>query len=724
MFKKLVAIVFIFQLSINSQTKIEWLTSNPGGTTLNCFAVLDDSTFIAAGINSILAKSSDAGKSWIINSSFLNRITEFRKIHFFNKDEGVILGDVKPEEDSKIYYTNDGGLNWIESQFSYNAHISDWIFINEKYGIAIGPYELYKTNDGGKSWNKEMLEIGYKFNSIIKNVDGSLCISCERVISWGNKFTPKNIAGAIIVSNNNGSTWEKLIEFKDKIVLESYFVDSNTGIICCYDGNNIYIYKTIDRGKTYTEKMVKQSERIKDLFFPIKDIGMLMLNRGILFSDNKGETWNIKYTDGSTLNSFYYSGNTIYTIGGSIRFSLDNGYNWENLNMNVENFKGTTEIVSEKILYRFYDSKMWKSTDSGSTWINIATNLDGIVSGSFINSEIGSVIYSNGRIARTEDGGSSWKNYSSSKGMYIQDLVLYDKNIGVVICSLEDTPDTKNGAALYTTDGGKNWAQSILQSPHLTSVDFADKYNWFAVGFGGVILKSTDSGKTWNLNYNLQRSDLFSVSFSTRDIGYAVGSSNTILKTTDCGKNWELVDFKINIGKEVWYYEVKFWGDFGVITASSGFLTTIDGGKNWNYEYIGNSPRAISLYKNQCYLSGEGTTIKFWKNGKFDYGKSRDGGFGEDVDTTNLSSILFLEQNYPNPFNGLTTITFSLPENTIMKLNIYNALGQLVDTPINGYRIKGRYTYNYQPLGLAAGIYFYELVTIKGYKVKKMIYLK
>lgn len=740
MLKNILIIALILPLCLYAQTKIEWLTSNPGGATLNCFTVIDDSTFIAAGTNSIIAKSNDAGKSWIINGNFLNRIAEFRKVQFFNKNDGVILGDVKQLEDSKIYYTKDGGQNWTESQFPFNVHINDWLFLNEQYGIALGPYELYKTIDGGKSWIKEMLEVGYKFNTINKNGDGSLSISCERVISWGNRFTPKNIAGAVIISDDNGSTWKKLIEYKDKIVVETYFVDGQTGIICCYDGANNYIYKTNDRGKTYDEKKVLQSERIKDLYFPINDIGMLMLKKGILFSDNKGETWNIKYTDGSVLSSFYNYSNAIYTIGSAIRISHDNGYNWENITPRYKSFKSALQIIDQNNLishYRLANTNgfsVMKTTDGGINWKDIwnySTTEFQLVSFpgtlAFFTSQVGIIATNNKEILRTDDGGITWNRQAFFTELYLSNIKIYNEKIALIVASL-NKPDNQNGAILYTIDGGKNWNRSNISSAHLLDVDYADKNTWYAVGYDGVF-KSTDTGKSWTFNYKIDKSYLSSISFATKDTGYAVGASSNIIKTVDGGKSWSPVDF--NLGPDIYYRDVNFWGNFGVIVGSNYIFISIDRGNSWTKEVLDTEMESISLYQNICYLSSYHLVARFSKEGYFPFGKiiesdpiESDPIDNNDTTKSDLITEFTLEQNYPNPFNGDTTLEFTIPNDTYCEMKIYNMLGQIVDAPLNGLKTKGRYKIHYRPSHLSSGVYFYEITSSNYHALKKMVYMK
>ena len=68
-----------------------------------------------------------------------------------------------------------------------------------------------------------------------------------------------------------------------------------------------------------------------------------------------------------------------------------------------------------------------------------------------------------------------------------------------------------------------------------------------------------------------------------------------------------------------------------------------------------------------------------------------------------------LEQNFPNPFNPSTTIRYYLPENTQVKLALYNVLGEKVMTLVDGKKQAGVYDHVVNAQGLASGVYFYRL---------------
>ncbi|MFH0735638.1 MAG: S8 family serine peptidase [bacterium] len=81
-------------------------------------------------------------------------------------------------------------------------------------------------------------------------------------------------------------------------------------------------------------------------------------------------------------------------------------------------------------------------------------------------------------------------------------------------------------------------------------------------------------------------------------------------------------------------------------------------------------------------------------------------------------------QNYPNPFNPSTTINFSLPQKEFVTLKIFDVLGNEVANLVNEELQAGSYNKEWNPTGLASGIYFYRLQTGQFSKTRKMNYLK
>ena len=91
---------------------------------------------------------------------------------------------------------------------------------------------------------------------------------------------------------------------------------------------------------------------------------------------------------------------------------------------------------------------------------------------------------------------------------------------------------------------------------------------------------------------------------------------------------------------------------------------------------------------------------------------------------TNPVKDYIIYQNYPNPFNPSTTIRYEVPQDGIVKIDIYDILGQKVKTLLNEFKSTNRYEITFNSSGLASGIYFYQLQAGTFVQTKKMILLK
>jgi hypothetical protein len=80
-------------------------------------------------------------------------------------------------------------------------------------------------------------------------------------------------------------------------------------------------------------------------------------------------------------------------------------------------------------------------------------------------------------------------------------------------------------------------------------------------------------------------------------------------------------------------------------------------------------------------------------------------------DELSMPRELLLLQNYPNPFNPTTKIQYSLPKSTTVKLAIFDVMGHLVTTLVEGYRQAGTYSVQFDASRLAGGIYLCRLFT-------------
>ncbi|MFZ2864144.1 MAG: T9SS type A sorting domain-containing protein, partial [Ignavibacteriaceae bacterium] len=87
-----------------------------------------------------------------------------------------------------------------------------------------------------------------------------------------------------------------------------------------------------------------------------------------------------------------------------------------------------------------------------------------------------------------------------------------------------------------------------------------------------------------------------------------------------------------------------------------------------------------------------------------------------------------LYQNYPNPFNPVTTIEYSLPEKADVTISIYNTLGELVTTLVNGTMEAGYQKASFNASAFTSGTYIYQMKAVGEGKTftdtKKMVLIK
>lgn len=84
-----------------------------------------------------------------------------------------------------------------------------------------------------------------------------------------------------------------------------------------------------------------------------------------------------------------------------------------------------------------------------------------------------------------------------------------------------------------------------------------------------------------------------------------------------------------------------------------------------------------------------------------------------------------LNQNYPNPFNPTTTISFTLEQDGLTTLKIYDILGREVQTLVNEELKAGQiHRINFDGSGLASGVYFYTLESKSMSESKKLVIVK
>jgi hypothetical protein len=160
-----------------------------------------------------------------------------------------------------------------------------------------------------------------------------------------------------------------------------------------------------------------------------------------------------------------------------------------------------------------------------------------------------------------------------------------------------------------------------------------------------------------------------------------------------------------------------------------------NGNLGWDVE---ESHRNTSNFNTIAFVEGAGTSnipIAYTFNtslntyGKYYYRlkqKSEDGSFSYSdnvfVDYKRTKDAALT--NYPNPFNPQSTVAVYIDKAQLVKITVYNMIGQLVSTLFNGIVEEGEMNLTFNGQGLSSGTYMVVMQTESNTINHKMLLLK
>ncbi len=230
---------------------------------------------------------------------------------------------------------------------------------------------------------------------------------------------------------------------------------------------------------------------------------------------------------------------------------------------------------------------------------------------------------------------------------------------------------------------------------------------------------------TLNLNTNGATVGLYPVTITNPD-GQSATSATTILEI-EANLPVELSSFTSKTTKTgvelLWRTETEvnnYGFDIERATANEQFekIGFVEGNGN------SNSPKEYSFTDSYVNYGKYSYRLRQIDNdGQFEYSNVIEVNAGEIPDEYTL------EQNYPNPFNPSTIIRFALTKTQHAKLNVYNVLGNKLQTLFDGVAKEGKiYELEFSTTGmgkeLSSGVYYYRLETENKIESRKMLLLK
>jgi len=333
------------------------------------------------------------------------------------------------------------------------------------------------------------------------------------------------------------------------------------------------------------------------------------------------------------------------------------------------------------------DGGIWTSDNFGETWRFVEFPYDhGYQRISAFAKTSDGAIYAGGYgLFRSADNGEIWAQLLSKDTTYPYVKSIAIMPSGAILVGYGADNGTSKGGILKSTDRGQSWfhadagLDSLKNVQGLVAVGGFSKMVFVMTSNGGIY-RSEYEGEGWRkLNsYPVSRfGDLLGLGitplglFAGYDDGYG---RRKLFRSIDYGEHWtELTGFNDNL---------PMCFGYSVVRPNELIMGTDDFG----YLFIFDNP------------------LK--------------------VEDKGIPATFSLSQNFPNPFNPTTTIEFTLPERSFVKLVVFNTLGQEVAVLVNEEKGAGTHQIVWNAAQYPTGVYLYRLETKNFVSSRKMLLMK
>jgi photosystem II stability/assembly factor-like uncharacterized protein len=391
---------------------------------------------------------------------------------------------------------------------------------------------------------------------------GAHAINCTRWIT-GQKFIAVGDAGTVLLSNDDGITWQRIEPFTAQKFRSVYVKDSLTFFAVASQDNGFgEIFKTIDGGQNWTMMYNILNRSLRDINFANDSIGYT-----VGYPSFVGKT-----TDGGNT---WQDISNIGVIGGTLTsvsfLNSDTG------------FVGRTNTTNA----------MYKTENGGATWSQVfGYGGQGCYTIKFLNDTLGYAGAYNSRIFRTTNGGANWSQQTSFQtSEEVTSIDFADLTHGVAVTS----------AYVYRTSNGTTWSSPYLGGPNFLSAAFSPSGNIVLGDSYGGLRTASNFGTTYsNSNPQSGLQTFQRIKFADAQNGWVMGEGYNFLKTTNGGATWTSTNPT---------YYVDYVNDMAVLSPNkviivagsinntdSKVITTTNGGSTYNEQVLStNGLNAVSF---------------------------------------------------------------------------------------------------------------------------------
>ena len=277
-----------------------------------------------------------------------------------------------------------------------------------------------------------------------------------------------------------------------------YFLDSKRGWV---GGDNGFLSRTEDGGRTWVKQLVQTTDAINDIYFRDKEDGFLIAGNAIFATRDNGVRW----SEARRFPPREFNGADVELY--SVRFSSKK--------------KGWV-VGSVSKRERVIDSILLYTDDAGETWLRqrAPSRLE-LIHLDFANDKRGWITGAEGTILATVDGGDTWTKQESGTKATIFHVDFRSDKRGLAV--------GERGTILRTSDGGVTWTPVVVKTRStILNVKFLSDDKGWVVGRSGTILRTDDAGLSWIEQESGTKQNLYGLYF-VKKIGWAVGGDGMLL---------------------------------------------------------------------------------------------------------------------------------------------------------------------------------------------------
>lgn len=664
-------------------------------------------------------KTTNGGSNWT-NISISPNPGNFFKIRFFQLDNTLVYAAAE----NGFYKSTNSGDTWSRvftgrvSDFAMNPININMIYIGV-WNSANSPGGIYKSVNGGSNW-AQVFGVG---NSNIGNTSVSLCEAVPNTIYASFARNDNQDLLFVAKSTDGGSNWINLSSnlpdppsdiFRrqgdyDNVISvspnqQNIVLFGGVGLYRTSDGGNSWVnLRGLDENVHADNHVIRWSANGNNVW-----VGS---DGGLEYSNNQGQTGSFStnnnyfpitqftYIDVSRLNNNYIIGGT---QDNGVILTSNRGNQWSVV---IGGDGGGTAFH-----YSVSGQVMASSTGPGGSVINFRRNYSGNwgVSFSTANTGIdtnsvnmhwmppvrsgGSYFYTAHLFSIYRYVGASWVKLNASLFPYTVSNFDVSSNGNIIYAALNSQIP---GSKFRVYDGGSwyersNGIASNVSIRNVTAHPSNENIAYIVArenNIGGQkVYMTNNKGVLWNnISGNLPNSIPFSdiIPHPVNSNLLYLSSEAGCYRSTNAGTTWSL--WNNGMPKATIITELKGVDSLS-INGKYYIIAGTYGRSIWSREVSGDDPTGIT--------------------------------------SNEIPSKFSLSQNFPNPFNPITTIKYSLPKSSTVKLHVYNITGKLVSVLVNNKQPAGEYEINFSGNEIASGVYFYKIDTEGFSEIKKMMLVK